>query len=123
MHYSRELAHETWSEYFDAVNAEMPGAEVSIEVTPRPGRSVIEAGRLALQALTYDRFGDVIEVSLARGGPRVPDVLRHIVDRPARVEVDCPVLLAPMTIAVDGSDGVRTVIRIAREPEADSEIP
>jgi multidrug efflux pump subunit AcrA (membrane-fusion protein) len=119
MHYSRELATETWSEYFDAVNVEMPGAEVSIEIIPRPDRSVIEAGRLALQALTYDQFGDVIEVSLARAGPHVRNVLRHIVDRPARVEVDSPVLLAPMTIAVDGSDGVRTVIRIAREPEAD----
>ncbi len=119
MDYSKELAIETWSEYFDAVNLEMPGAEVSIEIIPRPGRSVIEAGRLALQALTYDRTGDLIEVSLARGGPRVPSVLRHIVDRPARVEVDSPVLLAPMTLAVDGSDGVRTVIRIAREPESD----
>ena len=119
MHYSRELAHETWSEYFDAVNAEMPGAEVSIEIIPRPGRSELEDGRLALHALAYDRFGDVIEVSVARGGPHVPSVLRHIVDRPARVEVDSPVLLAPMTIAVDGSDGVRTVIRIAREPESE----
>ncbi len=117
MDYSRELANETWSEYFDAVNTEMPGAEVSIEISPRPGRSMVEAGRLALQTLTYDRLGNVIEVSLARGGPRVPSVLRHIVDRPARVEVDTPVLLAPMTIAVHGSDGARTLIRIAREPE------
>jgi multidrug efflux pump subunit AcrA (membrane-fusion protein) len=120
MEYSRELSHETWSEYFDAVNLEMPGAEVSIEIIPRPGRSQIEAGRLALQALTYDRRGDVIEVALARagrGGTQVPRVLRHIVDRPARVAVDSPVLLAPMTIAVDASDGARTVIRIAREPE------
>ncbi len=120
MHYSRELANETWSEYFDAVNMELPGAEVSIEIIPRPGRSMIEAGRLALQALTYDRSGDVIEVSLARGGRRAahaPSVLRHIVDHPARVEVDSPVLLAPITIAVDGSEGERMVIRIAREPD------
>lgn len=125
--YSRELAHETWSEYFDAVNLEMPGAEVSIEIIPRPGATVIEAGRLALQALTYDRRDEKIEVSLERGGEsatggaggaQIPSVLRHVVDHPARVEVDSPVLLAPMTIAVDGSDGVRTVIRIAREPES-----
>ncbi len=123
MDYSRELAHETWSEYFDAVNLEMPGAEVSIEIIPRPGRSVIEAGRLALQALTYDRRGDVIEVSLARGGQsgtRASSVIKHTVERPARVEVDSPVVLAPITIALDASDGARTVIRIAREPELSS---
>ncbi len=123
VYYMRELAPEAWSEYLDALSVEMLNAQVSIEIIPRPGKSMIEAGRLALQALTYDHRDDVFEVAAARGGvggaggTGSPSTLRHLVDHPARIEVDSPVLLAPMTIAVDGSDGVRTVIRIAREPE------
>jgi hypothetical protein len=52
----------------------------------------------------------------ARGGTRLPRALRHLIDHPARIEVDSHTLLAPMTIAVDGQDGVRNVIKIEREP-------
>ena len=54
---------------------------------------------------------------MARGGPHLPSVLRHLVDHPARVAVDNHTMLAPMTIAVDGSDGVRTMIRIEHDPD------
>ena len=46
-----------------------------------------------------------------------PGVLRHQVDRPRRIEVDSHTLLAPMTIAVDGRDGKRTLITIESEPD------
>lgn len=112
-----ELAPEVWGEYFDAVGRELDGAEISIEIAEanRPPRR--EATRLALQAITYDRRDDVFVVSAARGGPRLPSVLRHLVDHPERITVDSNTLLAPLMIAVEGGDGVRTVIRIEREPE------
>jgi len=117
MHATRELAPEAWSEYLDAVSRELLNADVSIEVIVESDPPMIEAQHLALQAVAYDRRGDVFEVAAARGGPHLPSMLRRLVDHPRRIVVDTWTLLAPMTIAVDGGDGVRTVVRIAREPE------
>jgi hypothetical protein len=99
------------------VSKELFNAQVSIKINSALGPPAIQADSLALQALTYDHRDDVFEVAAARGGPRPPSVLRHLVDHPARIEVDSYTLLAPMTIAVDGQDGGRTVISIEREPE------
>ena len=114
---TRELASETWAEYFDALGRELLHAPTSIEVGDPCGPATVEAKHLALHALTYDRRDDVFEVAVARGGPHLPGVLRHLVDRPARVAVDNHTMLAPMTIAVDGRDGIRTTIRIEYDPQ------
>jgi hypothetical protein len=114
---TRELARETWAEYFDALSKELLNAPVSIEVIATPGPPVVEAAHLALLALSYDPRDDTFEVAAARGGPRVPSVLRHLVDHPEGVSVDSQTMLAPMTIAVDGPDDVRTVITIEYQPE------
>lgn len=114
---TRELASETWSEYFDALGRELLHAPTSIEVGDPTGLATVEAKRLALHALTYDRRDDVFEVAVARGGPHLPAVLRHMVDHPSRVAVDSHTMLAPLTIAVGGRDGVRTTIRIEHDPE------
>jgi Family of unknown function (DUF5335) len=117
---ARELAHETWSEYFDALSRELLHAPVSIEITEAMGPPMLAAERFALQTLTYDRSDDVFEVAAAQGGPHLPSVMRHLVDHPQRVAVDSQTMLAPMTISVDGCDGARTVIRIEREAEIGS---
>ena len=83
----------------------------------RPARRASKRTHLALHPLTYDRRNDVFEVAVARGGPHLPAVLRHLVDHPARVAVDNHTMLAPMTIAVDGRDGLRTTIRIEHDPD------
>ena len=114
---TRELVHEAWSEYLEAVSKELLNAQVSIEFIAALGPPAVQAECLALQAVTYDSRQDVFEVAAARGGRRPPRVLRHLVDHPARIEVDSYTLLAPMTISVDGRDGGRTVITIEREPE------
>jgi hypothetical protein len=114
---TRELAPEAWSEYLDAVSRELVNADISIEVIAAAEEPVVEAHHLALQAVAYDHGDDVFEVAAARGGPQLPNVLRRMVDHPERIVVDSWTLLAPMTIAVDGRDGIRTVVRIAREPE------
>jgi Family of unknown function (DUF5335) len=114
---TRELVHGAWSEYLEAVSKELLNAQVSIEVTAALGPPAVQADSLSLQAVTYDSRKDVFEVAAARGGPPPTRVLRHLVDHPARIEVDSYTLLAPMTISVDGQDGGRTVITIEREPE------
>jgi hypothetical protein len=116
----RELAHETWSEYFDALSKELTNAPVLIEIAEATGPPMPEAERMALQTLTYDRGDDVFEVAVARVGPHPPGVLRHLVDHPQRVAVDSQAMLAPMTISVDGRDGARTVIRIERDADVSS---
>jgi hypothetical protein len=114
---TRELASETWAEYFDALSRELLHAPTSIEVVDASGPAIVEVKHLALHALTYDRREDVFEVAVARGGPHLPGLLRRLVDHPARVAVDNHTMLAPMTIAVEGRDGLRTMIRIEHDPD------
>jgi hypothetical protein len=113
----RELEHDAWSEYFDALSRELENAPVSIEIIEASGPTRIEAEPMALQTMLYDRHDDVFEVAAARGGRRFPRVLRHLIDRPQRVAIDTSTMLAPMTISVEGGDGARTVIRVEREPD------
>ena len=114
---TRDLASETWAEYFDALGRELLHAPTSIEVGDPSRPASVEAKHLALHALIYDRRDDVFEVAVVRGGPHLPSVVRHLVDHPARVAVDSDTMLAPMTIAVDGRDGTRTTIRIEYDPQ------
>src|SRR5437763_1517873 len=113
----RELAPENWSEYLDAVSRELHSAQVSIEIREGEQRPVREKDHAALQGMAYDRSDDVFEVAVRDPGDPQPGTHRHLVDHPARIMVDSWTLLAPMTIAVDGPDGVRTIVRIAGEPE------
>jgi hypothetical protein len=115
MQATRELEHEAWSEYLDAVSKELLNACVSIEVIAPPRAPVVEAEHLALHAVAYDRGDDVFKVAAVRSDADVPSMLRHMVDHPARIEVDSDTMLPPMTIAVEGQNGIRTVISIARD--------
>lgn len=117
MFMTRQLTPEVWSEYLDAVSQELLNAPVSIEIEDPPRAPMREAQHLALHALSYDRRNDVFEVAAARGGPHLPSVLRHAVDHPSRIEVDSETMLPPMSIAVVGGDGVRTLITIDREAD------
>jgi hypothetical protein len=114
---THELAHEAWSEYLDAVSRELLNARVSIEIRPGSAARIDGAAPLALQKVGYERRDDLFELAAAQGGSRLPSLLTHMVDHPKRILVDSWTLLAPMTIAVDGGDGVRTVIKIAGECE------
>ena len=114
---TREIAHENWAEYFDWLSEELFNASVSIEIVASPEPPTVEAKDLALQTLAYDRRDDVFEVAVARGGPHLPSTVRHLVDRPQRVMVDSDLMLAPSKVAVDGADGVSTIITIKREAQ------
>ncbi len=117
METTRDLAPDTWSEYFDAVSKELMNAPVSIEIVDASGPPTIEASHLDLHALTYDRQDDVFEVVVARRTEHLP-VLHHLVDKPERVTVDSSTMLAPLTITVYRRDGVCTLIRIEGDPSA-----
>jgi Family of unknown function (DUF5335) len=109
-----DLVRDRWSQYLDAVSDELRNEQVSIAVGDRVGPPALEGRRLALQGLSYDRRSDVFEVAAARGGPRLPSVLRHFVENPTRIAVDGPASLYPTLIEVDAADGIRTTITIGR---------
>lgn len=111
---TRELQRESWSDYLDGISQELLNEAVWIAVTEPAGAPVVEARQLALQALCYDRRDDVFEVAAARGGPRMPSVLRHLIDHPTRIAVDSATSMAPTLIEIDDAEGVRTVITIRR---------
>ena len=117
METTRDIAPDTWSEYFDAVSRELMNAPVSIEIVDASGPPTIEASHLDLHALTYDRQDDMFEVEVARRSAHLP-VVHHLVDKPERVTVDSWTMLAPLTITVYRRDGVRTLIRIEGDPGA-----
>jgi Family of unknown function (DUF5335) len=111
---TRDLVRESWSAYLETISEALLNETVSIEVIESPTPPLVEASRLALQVLTYDRRNDVFEIAAARGGPHLPSVLRHWVEHPTRIAVDSPTTLAPSTIVVENAGGGRTVIRIGR---------
>ncbi len=113
---TRELAQETWAEYFDAVSRELLNAQVLIEIIDAPDRTQRGDEPLALRGLNYDGRDDVLELAAARRPPHVPSLRRHLIDHPERVCVDTRTVLPPMTITIDGQDGVRTVLTIKDEP-------
>ncbi len=112
-----ELARERWPHYLDELSKALLHEPVSIEIIGDPTHPIVQASHLALLALTYDRHDDAIEISVARGGPHLPGVLRHLIEHPARVCLDSHWMQAPITIAIDGSDNVRTVVAIGHEPQ------
>lgn len=112
---TRELPRERWAQYLQDVTAELRNTPVMIEVTDPESGPGVEARRMALQALIYDRRDDVFEVSAAHGGPHLPTTLRHLVDHPTRIEVDSVHAAIPTMISVIDGDGVRTDVRLVRD--------
>ena len=107
------IAPDRWTEYLDGVSHALADGEVSIETLNPPFSSQIAADRLALQFVAYDGRDDVFEVAAVTDNP--PSVIHHLVDHPERILIEDGPGAAPMTIAVDGHDGVRTVITIERD--------
>jgi hypothetical protein len=109
---TRELTRSSWGSYFDSFSDRMLNLPVTIELVSGSSAPQVEARHLALQALIYDRRTDVFEVAAARGAVPVRSVLRHMISNPTRITVDSPPGLAPMTIAIEDRDGVRTIVRL-----------
>jgi Family of unknown function (DUF5335) len=112
---TRELPRDRWATYLQDVTDELRNTPVAIEVNDPESGPGVEANRMALQALIYDRRDDVFEVAAAHGGPHLPITLRHLVDHPTRIEVDSVTAPIPTIISVIDEDGVRTDVRILRE--------
>ena len=110
----REIERADWGSYLADVSAELPDAPVTMDVGQEDAS--IEADRMLLQTVTYDRRVDGIEIALAKAGPHFPDMVRHRISHPRRVCVDSPRGVLPSTITIDDEDGIRTRLRLGQTP-------
>ncbi len=89
---------------------------VSIEVEAPGIGHQIEARDLKLEGLSYDSHDDAVEISAFHEGPDGGAVLRHVIQRPTRVNVESPVGILPAAIEIEGDDGVRTLVFLRGAP-------
>jgi hypothetical protein len=108
-----EIPRSQWPGYFDAVSKAMENAQLSIEVAPDRSVPEVQANRLALQFVAYDRRDELFEVAGESESSRPISVYHHLVESPERIAVDSATT-TPSRIEVVERDGQRTVIKLER---------
>ena len=76
---TREIAHDEWSEFFDRVSGSLQGKKILIEVDYPDLGAQIEASKLSLNGLSYDRKGDAFIIST--------EVIEHLIHQPRKIFV------------------------------------
>lgn len=109
-----------WSGYFERLMAELPTMWVTVEVEAAAIGHQVEARNLVLEGLNYDRHDDVLEIAAFHPGPDGRAVLRHMIERPARINVDSPAGILPTAIEIESKDGIRTLVRLHGAPALSS---
>lgn len=118
--FTTEVHPTDWSGFFERLMAELPTMWVTIEIdAPAIGHQV-EARDLVLEGLNYDRHDDVFEVAAFHPGPTSRAVVRHMIERPARINVDSPAGILPTAIEIESRDGIRTLVRLHGAPALSS---
>lgn len=110
---TRELAAESWQEYFDSITPNIDGMLTTIEVMSEQLGDQIDVQQLPLQAISYDPKDNTLEVAVGGRGVRFPVLLRHFISDPQTISIEESSSLMPMAILVTDAGGVRTLIRIS----------
>ena len=114
-HHTKELARDSWREYFDKLSRDLPTVEATMEIDGRDIGAQVEADNLLLTGISYDDRDDVLVFALdAPGGPR--EELEHMVTGPQRIVVDADTIL-PSAIEVEDEDGRQTIVQLHELPE------
>jgi hypothetical protein len=116
-----ELDTERWTEYFDALAANLEGSTVTIEIMSDELGDQLDVERLPLQAIGYDSRDAKLELSLGGRDRRYPVVLWHFIDNPQTITVEQTGALTPEAILVIDASGTRTLIRLF-EPTPPAEL-
>ncbi len=74
-----EIAREDWPEFFDRVSGSLRGKQIRIEIDAPELGAQIEASKLSLNGLGYDRRSDVFIVAT--------EALEHLVREPRQIFV------------------------------------
>lgn len=112
MERTREIPRKEWQSYFDRLVTEQT-LRASVEIVGPELGDQIEAEQLPLASISHDDHSGRVTIGLG-GGARYPVVLWHTIERPRRVEVRERDGLADALI-IEGSDDVRTLLRITRD--------
>ncbi len=76
---TKEIAREDWSEFFDRVSGSLRGKQIEIEVDALDIGTQIEASRVSLNGLSYDRKDDVFAIDT--------EVIEHLIHKPQQIFV------------------------------------
>ena len=115
-HDGEELPRSSWEGALQTLSQEHEGDFVSLEVPAGEFGDDVEAERLPLAYLEYDRHDDAVSVAVGGRDGRYPVVLRHAIEHPAKVVVALPGPDATPVVYVSAADGRTTVIRLHRAP-------
>jgi hypothetical protein len=110
-----EIAREEWRKYFDGLNDEVRGSEVTIEVLTNEYGDQYEAEKLPLDFVEYDDKDDVFIVAVGGRDRRYPS-LRHLVNHPTRMLTETVLTDVPWALEVEAADDSRTIVTFYRPP-------
>ena len=115
-HDGEELPRSSWEGALQTLSQEHEGDLVSLDVPALEFGDDIEAERLPLAYLEYDRHDDAVSVAVGGRDGRYPVVLRHAIAHPSKVVVAMPGPDDSPVLYVSGADGRTTVITLHRAP-------
>jgi hypothetical protein len=110
------LPRSSWESALESLSKEHDGDLATIETPALDLGDQLEAEKLPLAYLEYDRHDDAVSAAVGGRDGRYPVVLRHVIEHPAKIVVattgpdDAPAL------EVTGADGVKTIITLHRQP-------
>jgi hypothetical protein len=108
----RDVPRDEWAEYLDGFSRQHEGWPVTVEVLGAEVGAQVEAHELPLQGVTAELKGggeDAITVIVGGG---VVERVTHTVARPAHVRVEQSESGADLTLQLESSDGVATLVRV-----------
>ena len=76
---TREIPPQDWAEFFDRVSASLQGKSIDIEIDSPDIGAQIEARKLSLNGLSYDRKDDIVAIDT--------EVIEHLVHRPKQIYI------------------------------------
>ena len=76
---TREIPSRHWPEFFDRVSASLQGKSIDIEIDAPDIGAQVEARKLSLNGLSYDRRGDVVAIDT--------EAIEHLVRAPRQIYI------------------------------------
>ena len=107
----REIPRNEWVEFLDSFSRQHEGWLVTVEVLGAEIGAQVEAQELPLQGITADLKGggeDVISIILGGGAT---EHVTHSITGPTHVRIEQTEDGADMTLQIESSDGVTTLLR------------
>ena len=111
-----EIAAADWHDFLELLTKEHAGEGATIEVVSLDFGDQLEAEKIPLAYVEYDRKDDVVIVGLGGLDSRFPVVLRHFIEHPRRILVTSSVPNAILALDVEAADSSKTIVTLHRPP-------